>query len=128
MLFDNSFAQIAQVNHHYLVAKSIRHQLNIIDDHLNPKKEKSDNFEFISVHLGAPEKPVTLSSIELANEKYPVFHRFRLRLAQYLNAIVPQQSWPNGQHIKLQPHDKVCYPLCVHCQQLVPGTIILSDH
>ncbi|PIL22891.1 hypothetical protein GSI_15587 [Ganoderma sinense ZZ0214-1] len=98
---------MAQVNHHCLVAKSVRHQLNIIDDYLNPKKEKSSDFEFITVHLGAPEKPVTLASIEAANHEDIIFHRFRLRLAEYLNAVVPPEGRPNRTRISLRPNDEI---------------------
>ena len=101
-------AQIAQVNHRYLIAKSIRHQLGIIDDYLDPKKEKSSEFKFITVHLGAPERPSTLASIEAANNNDTIFHRFRLRLAECLNTIIPQEAWPDGKRILLQPHDEVC--------------------
>ena len=101
-------AQIAQVNHRCLIAKSIRHQLGIIDNYLDPKKEKLSEFKFSTVHLGALEKPSTLASVETANNNDTIFHRFRLRLAEYLNTIIPQEAWPDGKRILLQPHDEVC--------------------
>ena len=73
-----TYVQIAQVNHCFLVAKSLRYQLDILDAYLNPKKEKLSEFDFIAVHLGAQEKPTTLASIEAAHNTDFIFQCFHL--------------------------------------------------
>ena len=50
-----------------------------------PKEAKVDLFRFDHVHLGAPQKPASLSAIEAAHATEPDFERFRLRLEEYLN-------------------------------------------
>ena len=95
------------MNHRFLVAGSLRYQLDILDDYLNPKKEKSSELQFVTVHLGAQEPPTTLASIEVAHAMDSIFHCFCLRLAEYLNMVIPPKNWPDGKHITLQPDDKV---------------------
>ena len=52
-----------------------------------PSKEpKVDLFRFDHVHLGAPQKPASLSAIEAAHATEPDFERFRLRLEEYCYA------------------------------------------
>ncbi|KAH9892021.1 hypothetical protein C8Q73DRAFT_650423, partial [Cubamyces lactineus] len=94
--FKNVEAQIARIEHQLSVTRYKRSQINTLDMALGgpPKETKVDLFRFNHVHLGAPQKPASLSAIEAAHATELPFERFRLRLEEYLNQRfnVPQDG------------------------------------
>ncbi|KAH9901641.1 hypothetical protein C8Q73DRAFT_636091 [Cubamyces lactineus] len=112
--FKNVEAQIARIEHQLSVTRYIRSQINALDTALHgpPKEPKIDLFRFDHVHLGAPQKPASLSEIEAAHATELDFERFRLRLEKYLNQRfnIPQVDYESRVTWKLNTDNLRCNP------------------
>ena len=72
---------------------------------------ESTEKEFKRIHLGAQQKPITLSDLQSTSKDDPAFTKFRQLLADFLTDLYQDQNLPLPQArrgITLKPDHSVC--------------------
>ncbi|KAI0336130.1 hypothetical protein GY45DRAFT_1291847 [Cubamyces sp. BRFM 1775] len=107
--FKNVDVQIAEIEHRRMVAQGIRAHLDFLDKvEQKPQEEtrnavrlRSEFFRFSHIQLGSLETH-TFTDVEQSHLGDTAFHRFRLRLQEYLN-----ESYSTSRWLKLRSEDEI---------------------
>ncbi|KAJ7447224.1 hypothetical protein FB451DRAFT_1343439 [Mycena latifolia] len=115
--FKNVAPQILKADHRRLVGKRIRDQLDDLDEVFRhewegePEEEEAgpDVEQLENVVVGAADRVISLQALEELKRVDTAFHRFRLRLSEFLSNSLPLygHALPEGKRIKLLPEDKI---------------------
>jgi len=88
-----------KVDHWQHIALLIRAQIDISEGKFDEDEpdilgedSNSSNQEFRNIVLGAKQKPLSLSAIELANSEDPAFTKFRERFCKFLSTVLPGKT------------------------------------
>ena len=68
--------QITHIDHNFLVANVIQNDLDDFDSMSEVSTSESTEKEFKRIHLGAQQKPVTLSDLQSTYKDDPAFTKF----------------------------------------------------
>ena len=113
LLFTN--LEILRVDHHVLIANSMRDDLDALDSNLAEEMkmyvadgamEDPNDLTMFYFTLGAVQQPQTLLQIEELHGDMPSFQRFRIKLNTLFSTYDITQA-DNGNKIKLKPDDTV---------------------
>ncbi|THV00958.1 hypothetical protein K435DRAFT_818161 [Dendrothele bispora CBS 962.96] len=109
--FKNVADQILRIQHQFMVAATIRAELDTLDEFFHQKEDESDVQVIHDQHIyiGSKCEPITIQDVEIKHQSDPSFNRFRLGLGEFLtkHLVSIGEALPNGKAIKLQPHDTI---------------------
>ncbi|KAK7682341.1 hypothetical protein QCA50_014546 [Cerrena zonata] len=110
----STLIQITQIDHYFLVAATIRQDLELQDsynDLLRHRKAEDSELtdQFQRIHIGSKEKPITLQGLLESHQNDAAFATFRALLSAFLNDFFMQYDipLPNGNRIMLKPEQKI---------------------
>ncbi|KAI0677658.1 hypothetical protein C8Q78DRAFT_962196, partial [Trametes maxima] len=103
--------QLANIDHHFFLARYVWSYLDILDeadeDDSEEKEPKENKYQFAHFYLGSRETK-TLGSIEEEHSNDPGFVRFRLRFHEHLLRSIPAVTLTNQPHqFRLRPEDTI---------------------
>ncbi|KAG1731406.1 hypothetical protein EDB19DRAFT_2008263 [Suillus lakei] len=120
--FKNIAEQVLRLDHRFLIAHSIRLDIEDYDDLIASRKDPSysnsaDNDEHLDndldttfhVKLGAAQNEQTFAALEQEHANDNAFNRFRIKLADFLSDSLPAHGipLPGGKRIKFMPDETV---------------------
>ncbi|KAG2158730.1 uncharacterized protein EDB93DRAFT_1290809 [Suillus bovinus] len=120
--FKNIAEQVLRLNHRFLIAHSIRLDIEDYDDLIASQKdplylsgadndEDLDNDLDVTLHvkLGAAQNEQTFAALEQEHASDNAFNRFRIKLANFLSDSLPAHGipLPGGKRIKFMPDETV---------------------
>lgn len=116
--------QVLRLDHRFLIAHSIRLDIEDYDDLIASQKDPSylssadndedlDNDLDVTLHvkLGAAQNEQTFAALEQEHASDNAFNRFRIKLANFLSDSLPAHGipLPGGKRIKFMPDETVCH-------------------